>query len=136
MLKLTITGHLTRDAVMREVDIAGVKTPVCSFTVAANYGRKNEAGERAVQYVNVTAWREHAKKLYPYLKKGTNVFVGGPSRVSVYQSTQDQSWRGTLEISRIEDFEFLSAQQKVEEIPAPAAPTAADAPEDDGYPFA
>lgn len=138
MNKLFIMGHLTADATVRTVNVAGVPTPVATFTVAANYGRRNENGDRNVQFVRCTAWREFASKLAPYLKKGTQVAVEGPCRVSVYQSNQDRTWRGQLEIPTIESFEFLSAQKRDEaaepaEAPAPETPAAPAA--DDGYPF-
>lgn len=134
MNKLSIVGHITKDAELRKVNVAGVETPVATFTVAANYGRKNENGERQVQYVRVTAWRDFATKTAPYLKKGMQVFVAGPMRISVYKSNQDGTWRGTAEITRIEDFEFLSAQKKEEATPA-AAPAAPEEYDDAEYPF-
>lgn len=134
MNKLTIIGHLTKDAELRTVKVAGVDTPVCNFTVAANYYRRNANGERPVQFVRVTAWRDFATKTAPYLKKGVNVMVSGPARVSVYQSTQDRTWRGQLEITSIDDFEFVSAAKKEE--PAETEIDPADAPADaDEFPF-
>ena len=109
MNKLIITGHLTKDAENRVVKVAGVDTPVATFTVAANYGPRDAEGKRKVQFIRVTAWRQHATALLPYLKKGANVAVCGAVSCSVYVSTQDHAPRATMEISRIEDFEFLSA---------------------------
>lgn len=137
MNKLFISGHLTADATLREVNVAGVKTPVATFTVAANYGKRNADGDRNVQYVRCTAWREFATNTAKYLKKGTQVSVMGPARVSVYQSNQDRTWRGQLEISTIESFEFLSPQKRDEAPETPAAPAPETVPEasDPEYPF-
>lgn len=133
MNKLTIVGHLTADATLVNRNVSGVQTPVCTFTVAANSGRRDEQGQRPVTYVRCTMWRNQAANTAPYLKKGTQVLVEGPLKVSVYQSTQDGSWRASPEINVIQNFEFLSAQKRDGE-EAPAAPAPATE-EPDEFPF-
>lgn len=140
MNKLSIVGHLTTDATLVKRNVAGVPTDVCTFTVAANSGRRDENGQRPVMYVRVTMWRNQAVNTAPYLKKGTQVLVEGPLKVSVYQSRQDGSWRAQPEISVVQNFEFLSAQKRDgDEAPADApaaAHTSADGdPDADEYPF-
>lgn len=137
MNKLFITGHLVRDAENRTVKVANSDTPVATFTVAANYGNRDANGNRKVQYIRVTAWRQHATSLLPYLKKGTHVLVGGAVSCSVYTSTQDHAPRATMEISRIEDFEFLSAgAQNAPKIKNGETVTTEEAPEDiEEFPF-
>ena len=140
MQELRIIGHLTADAKKAIRNVAGVQTTVCSFTVAANYGRRGADGQRPVLYVNVTIWRDHAEKLYPYLKKGTLVAASGPLKISVYKSNQDGSWRAQAEINVVKDLELLTAQKRDgDEAPADAqaAPTPADGadPDADEYPF-
>lgn len=139
MITTSIIGNITRDATLREVDIAGVKTPVVTFTVAANYGTRNENGDRSVQYVNCTMWRNFAQKVAPYLKKGQMISAVGTPRISVYQSQQDRTWRGQFELTNIQNFEFLGGAKHGAAAPAPeAAPeTVPEEPaaEADNYPF-
>lgn len=139
MISTTIIGNITRDATLREVDVAGVKTSVVTFTVAANHGTRNENGDRSVQYVNCTLWRNFAQKVAPYLKKGQMVSMVGTPRISVYQSQQDRTWRGAFELTNIQNFEFLGGAKHGDQ-PAPApAPEPEAAPADvgdpEGYPF-
>lgn len=134
MNKLSIVGHLTADATLVNRTVAGVQTPVCTFTVAANSGRRDENGQRPVTYVRVTMWREQATRTAPYLKKGQQVLVEGPLKVSVYQSRQDGAWRASPEINVVQNFEFLSAQKR-DETEAPAAPAEPEEPAPDEFPF-
>lgn len=135
MNNLSIIGNLTADATLVEREVAGVKTPVCSFTVAANYGRRNAEGNQPVQYVRCTLWRDMAKNIYPYLKKGIKVFVMGPASVSAYISTQDRGARASLEIRTVTQFDFLSPQKRDEAAPAAETPAEPQFSEDDGFPF-
>jgi single-strand DNA-binding protein len=82
MNKTEIIGNLTRDAELKMVPIDGKPTPRCRFSVAVNETRAN--GEPIVTYFEVTAWREYAAKIAPWLLKGRQVFVSGKVRLNQY----------------------------------------------------
>lgn len=79
---LKIIGNVTRDAELKMVDIEGIPTPRCRFSVAVNEARAN--GDPIVTYFDVTAWREYATKIAPWILKGRQVFVSGSVRLNQY----------------------------------------------------
>jgi len=80
--KCSIIGNVVKNAELKMVSINGVKTPCCTFSVAVNETRSN--GEDIVTYFDVTAWREYATKIAPWLLKGRQVFVSGHVRLNRY----------------------------------------------------
>jgi single stranded DNA-binding protein len=80
--KCEIIGNVTKDAELKNVTVNGVDTPRCTFSVAVNETRSN--GEDITTYFNVTAWREYAVKIAPYVLKGRQVFVSGSVRLNQY----------------------------------------------------
>lgn len=82
--ELTIIGNVVRDAELKTVNIEGNPTPRCTFSVAVNENRGN--GDPIVTYFNVTAWREYATKIAPWVLKGRLVYVKGAVRLNQYVS--------------------------------------------------
>lgn len=87
MIKTILTGNLTNDPVLREVEYTDKNTgeirkfKVCNFSVAAN----NRYGEnRTTVYFNVSVWRGLAESCATYLKKGRGVMVEGPISMDNY----------------------------------------------------
>ena len=99
MNKAILIGNLTRDP---EVRTTGSGTTVCTFTIAVN-GRKSD---EASTFFRVTAWRQLGENCNRYLAKGKKVFVSGPVSVSTY-TAKDGTTRASLEVTA-EDVEFLS----------------------------
>lgn len=81
---LAIIGNVVRDAELKTVDCEGVATPRCRFSVAVNETRGN--GEDITTYFDVTAWREYATKIAPWVLKGRQVHVTGAVRLNQYIS--------------------------------------------------
>ena len=82
--QLNIIGNVVRDAELKTVDCEGVATPRCRFSVAVNETRSN--GEDITTYFDVTAWREYATKIAPWVLKGRQVHVTGAVRLNQYIS--------------------------------------------------
>jgi single-stranded DNA-binding protein len=91
---LTIIGNVVRDAELKTVDVNGVPTPRCTFTVAVNETRGN--GEEIVTYFGVTAWREYATKIAPLVLSGRKVHVSGAVRLNQYVS--NGAFRSNMQI--------------------------------------
>ena len=122
MNKLTIIGNLTRDPELRTTQ-TGVS--VCTFTVAVNRRRTNQAqGQPEADFFRVTAWRQLGENCQKYLAKGRKVCVMGPVSVQTYEGKDGQT-RASLEVTA-DDVEFLSSRQDdgamgAAPAPAPAA---------------
>ncbi len=82
--ELTIIGNVVRDAELKNVDVEGTPTPRCRFSVAVNETRGN--GEDIVTYFDITAWRDYATKIAPWVLKGRLVYVKGSVRLNQYVS--------------------------------------------------
>lgn len=108
MIQLTITGNLTKDPVYAEREYVNKttgeikKASVCNFTVAANdgYGESQVTG-----YFKVSAWRGLAETCSKYLKKGRQVLVVGPVKMSNYIDANHNVHTG-MEI-RAKEVQFL-----------------------------
>jgi single-strand DNA-binding protein len=70
-------GNLARDPELRYT--AGDGIPVCTFTIACNTGRGEEA-----DFYDCTAWRKQAENVAAYLKKGSGALVSGRLKISSY----------------------------------------------------
>lgn len=81
---ISIIGNVVRDAELKTVEVNGVPTPRCRFSVAVNETRSN--GEDITTYFDVTAWREYAAKIAPWVLKGRQVHVSGAVRLNQYSS--------------------------------------------------
>jgi len=113
MNKAFLIGNLTRDPELRTTQ-SGVS--VCSFTIAVNRRRSNnaEAGQPEADFFRITAWRQLGEICARYLAKGRKVSVIGPVSVSTY-TTQDGQTRAQMEVTA-EDVEFLTPKGEGEQI--------------------
>ncbi len=123
--------RLGRDA---EVRYTTDGTPVCSFSGAWNYGRKDADGKRPSQWVELTMWGERGEKISEYLLKGKQFFViANEVHIETYQK-RDNSGDGFKLVGKVESLEFTSGgdgePQRQAPAPAPAyrPPAAAHRP--------
>ncbi len=123
MNKVFLIGNLTRDPELRTTP-SGVS--VCSFTIAVNRRRANnaEAGQPEADFFRVSAWRQLGEICSKYLAKGRKVSVVGTVSASAYIGNDGQA-RASLEV-QADDVEFLTPRSEAGEAPAyaPAAPAA------------
>jgi len=121
MNKVFLIGNLTRDPEQRT-------TPngysVCSFTIAVNRRRSNnaEAGQPEADFFRITAWRQLGDICAKYLAKGRKVAVVGTVSASAYVAN-DGTARASLEV-QADDVEFLTPRGEAGEAPAYSAPAA------------
>jgi single-strand DNA-binding protein len=119
--RVVLAGNLTRDPELR-VTPNGV--PVCSFSIAVNRVRsKNEA----VDFFNVSCWRELGETVANYKKKGDPILVEGRLQYRTWQAP-DGAKRSAVDVVA-DRVQFLSRGQnpqaevsttEVEEAPVPA----------------
>lgn len=88
MIKLIATGHLGRDAEIRDFN----GNQVLSFTVASTYTKKGQMGyDKLTQWIDCSYWINPQSRLIDYLKKGQQVLVEGSIEVQAYTNRDGQA---------------------------------------------
>lgn len=101
-------ARLGRDA---EVRFMQDGTPVADLSLAWNYGKKGQDGNRPSQWTNASLWGERAQKLAQYLVKGTQVMVHlSDPHTEEYDKTG--GGKGFKLVSRVDHIEFVGGQQQ------------------------
>jgi single-strand DNA-binding protein len=114
--RVVLGGNLTRDPELRFTQ-NGV--PVCSFSIAVN--RVRPKNNEAVDYFNVSAWRELGETVANYKKKGDPILVEGRLQYRSWQA-QDGAKRNAVDVVA-DNVQFLSRgtpSQAHAEVGAPA----------------
>lgn len=101
MNKVFLIGNLTKDPEMSETSNG---TIFCRISIAVNRPYSKDT-EKAVDYFNITIWRNQAENCGKYLKKGSKVAVVGSVQNRSYED-KDGNKRQTTDIVA-ETCEFL-----------------------------
>lgn len=115
--RIVIMGRLTADPVLRYTQS---QTPVASFSLAVerDFGNR-ETGEREVDFINCTAWRNTADFVTKYFKKGSMAVVSGRLQIRNWKDQTGNS-RQNAEVvvdniyfgeSKRRDGEFTKTEQ-------------------------
>ena len=89
--RVVLAGNLTRDPELRFTQ-EGV--PVANFSIAVNRVRSKS---EAVDFFNVSAWRELGERVANYKKKGDPILVEGRLQYRTWQ-TPDGTKRSTVDV--------------------------------------
>jgi len=89
--RVVLAGNLTRDPELRFTQ-QGV--PVVNFSIAVNRVRSKR---EAVDFFNVSCWRELGERVANYKKKGDPIVVEGRLQYRTWQ-TSDGTKRSTVEV--------------------------------------
>ena len=73
---LNVVAIMGRLVATPELKTTNTGTNVCSFTVAIDRNYASN-GERPTDFINVTAWRQTAKFVCDYFRKGQMIAVNG-----------------------------------------------------------
>jgi single-strand DNA-binding protein len=98
--RVVLGGNLTRDPELRFTQ-NGV--PVCSFSIAVNRVRSKS---EAVDFFNVSAWRELGETVANYKKQGDPILVEGRLEYRTWQ-TPDGTKRSAVDVVA-DNVQFLS----------------------------
>ncbi len=113
--RVVLGGNLTRDPELRFTQ-NGV--PVCNFPIAVNRVRSKS---EAVDFFNVSAWRQLGETVANYKKKGDPILVEGRLQYRTWQA-QDGAKRSAVDVVA-DRVQFLSRGQNPQaENPQPEAP--------------
>lgn len=107
MNKCILLGRLTKDP---EVKTTQGQVEVCSFTIAVDRKFKNAAGEREADFISCVAWRQQAKLLGQYFKKGSRILIVGSLQTRSYED-KDKKKVFVTELV-VDEVEFVDAAPK------------------------
>src|SRR4051794_32856939 len=115
--RVVLAGNITRDPELRFTQ-EGI--PVSNFTVAVNRVRSKS---EAVDFFNVSCWRELGETVANYKKKGDPILVEGHLKYRSWQ-TPDGMKRSAVDVAA-DNVQFLSRGTSLQvdsqaELPAPA----------------
>jgi len=106
-------ARLTADPAVRTT---GTGKTVCTFTVACDSGRRDDAGEKIPNFFFVTAWNKEAERVQKYLKKGDPVSVVGQFYARNYKTTEGEQ-RTALDVDATK-ITFLPNPKRTQQEPA------------------
>ena len=120
--RVVLAGNLVRDPELRFTH-NGV--PVCSFSIAVN--RVGSKKSEAVDFFNVSAWRELGETVANYKKKGDPILVEGRLQYRTWEA-QDGAKRSAVDVVA-DKVQFLRRGQspQTEEVPVSAKVSAGTA---------
>lgn len=114
---ITLMGRLTRDPELRHTQ-SGL--PVCSFSIACQRDFKSADGERAVDYIDIVAWRSTAEFVSKYFSKGRMAVVDGRLQLRDWTDRDGNNRRSAEVIADSVNFGDSRPQQQNQPAPAPA----------------
>lgn len=107
MIKLTVIGHLGKDATTNEVNGKGV----INFTVAHSEKWKDKSGnpQEKTMWVECSKWGDNLS-VAQYLKKGTMVYVDGVPELRTF--TRNDGTFGASITIKVSDIKLLGAKKE------------------------
>jgi single-strand DNA-binding protein len=102
--RVVLGGNLTRDP---ELKVTPTGVPVCNFPIAVN--RVKSKNSEAVDFFNVSVWRELGETVATYKKKGDPILVEGRLQYRSWQA-QDGTKRSAVVVVA-DRVQFLSRGQ-------------------------
>lgn len=120
---VTIMGRFTRDPELRKT---GSGKSVASFSLAVERDRKNESGDRDVDFIDCVAWGQTGDFVAKYFQKGSMAVVSGRLQIRG-RSDNDGNKRRAAEI--VANSVYFGSSKNGEQKPADsfAAPSDASA---------
>ncbi len=109
-------ARLGRDAEVRYLPDG---TAVCNLSLATNYGKKGEDGNRPTQWIDATMWGKMAEALAQYMVKGSvHSFCMDEMHLETYP--KNGGGEGVKMVARIDSVELGPRQGGGEQQAAPA----------------
>lgn len=93
-------ARLGRDAELRYTPSGEA---VCNLSLAVNYGKKGQDGNRPTQWIDASLWGKQAEALTPYLTKGSvHCFVLSDIHIETYQSQNGPGHKLSARVDSVE----------------------------------
>ena len=112
---VTVMGRLTRDPELRHTQ-SGL--PVCSFSVACQCDFKSADGEKAVDYIDIVAWRNTAEFVSKYFTKGRMAVVDGRLQLRDWVDRDGNNRRSAEVVAN--SVNFGDSRPQTQPVPVPA----------------
>ena len=125
--RVVLVGRITRDPELR-LTTNGIENVL--FTIAVNRQFSGQSGERQADFISCVAWRQSAKFLANYIKKGALIGVEG--RIQTRQYEQDGITRYVTEVV-VDSVQSLESRADSENRTQPTRSTTNNVDSDDYY---
>lgn len=107
MNKVILIGRLTKEP---ELYLSQNNTEILSNSIAVNRNYKNQDGNYDVDFINIIAYRNNAKLISDYFKKGDRIGVSGSIQTRAYTG-KDGGTNYVTEVV-VDSVEFLQNRQQ------------------------
>ncbi len=121
--KVILIGNLCADPDLKQTQ-TGVS--VCSFSIGVTRRYKNAEGKYDSDFCNIVAWRQTAKFVTKYFKKGKSICVVGSLQQRSWTDQQQQK-RYSVEVVA-DEVSFIGKNDSGEQAEAQTEPAANTAP--------
>ena len=122
---VTIMGRLARDPELRRTNSGDAVT---SFSIACDRDFKGKDGQRAVDWIDIVAWRQTAEFADKYLAKGRMIIVDGRLQMRDWTDKEGNKRR----IAEVVADNIYFGDSKREDAPAGNSAPTFEEIEDDG----
>ena len=129
-----VIGYLTQDPEMR---YSATGTPICTFTIATNFSRKDAGGERQpeTEFHQCIAFGDVGERIAEFMAKGSHLCVEGRLRTEKWDHGDHKHYRTRIVVERA-TFGAKKDRSAIEDsLGSPEQPTAAAAEPEDDIPF-
>ena len=94
-----LMGRMTKDP---ELKMTTTNVPLCTFTIAVQRSKPGRDGKRETDFVNCVSWRDTAKFISTYFRKGGYIIVTGALRSRKYDSGNGTTYTMEVEAEHCE----------------------------------
>ena len=108
--RVVLVGRLTRDPELRYTESGA---PVAKFTLAVDRNYTKQNGEREVDFIFISAWRNLAENVAKYTTKGSLVALEGKLQVRSYENNEGRTVWHTEVVA--DNVRFLDSKKKDEQ---------------------
>lgn len=128
MAQITGVFRIGRDAELRHTPKGDA---VAQLSLAYNYGKKGQDGNRPSQWIDASIWGKRAESLAPYLLKGQQIYaVLSDPHIQTYEGKNGQ---GVKLVATVLEIELIAGQRQQDGQPQrQERPKAAPAPANPG----
>lgn len=111
MNNISIVGRITKDVQLQTASTNGAE--YARFNVAVQGETKDADGKRKADFFTCIAWRETAKTIAKYFKKGNPIGIIGSMNSRSYQK-EDGTTQNVWELN-VKNFVFISTMEENED---------------------
>ena len=100
MIKIILSGGITRDAELTFIGSNGV--PKMNFSLAVERGYQKKGEEKRVDFINCEMLGAHVEKLSQYITKGKQIVVEGELNIVSYMKDDERKTYTKVKVDKLE----------------------------------